>query len=486
MIDLVNEQDIERLRQVALLQQREIELLHGKLAQLCERVAQLEGRENSELELALDELESQVNKQKPAPPRRDRRKPKTDKTPQTGHGPTAQPGLELKDEVHTLDEADSICPSCGGDLQEWPGQFEESELVDVVERKFIVRRIKRQKYRCQCGACVETAEGPDDRLTSGGRYSLAFTVAVVLAKYLDHLPLERQVRQMARMGLRVTSQTLWDQVWRLATLLEPTYLALRTYILSQSVIGMDQTGWPKLNQKGGKPWQMWCLTAPDAVFHSIRESKDTATALDVLGEFTGTIVCDALATHGAAARAGPGFRLAHCWAHVYRKFAECEQDFPQASEILDLIGELYAIDRLAHEQSLDLAVLRATESTAVLERAHRWLCDCRALPKSSLGRAVRYTLANWGRLTLFAKDPEVWLDNNLTERSLRGPVVGRRNHFGSKSKRGTEAAAILYSLVETAKLIGVDPAAYLELAAKNALAAPGTVTLPHDSLSAAE
>ena len=480
MIDLSKEQDIERLRQVALLQQRELELLHTKLARLCERMEHLEGHGTGKLELELNDIERGLNQNQPARLQRDRRQQKRSKKPQTGHGPTVQPTLDIRDELHTLDEADKVCPSCGGDLKEWQGQFEESELVDVVERKFIVRRIKRQKYRCQCGACVDTAEGPQDRLIAGGRYSLAFTVAVVLAKYLDHLPLERQVRQMARKGLKVTSQTLWDQVWRLAGLLEPTYHALRTHILAQQVIGMDQTGWPKLNQKGGKPWQMWCLTAPDAVFHSIRESKDTATALDILGEFTGTIVCDALATHGAAARAGPGFRLAHCWAHVHRKFAESEPDFPEAGEILDHIGELYAVDRRAREEHLDLASLRATESTAVLGRMHEWLCSCRSLPKSSLGRAVRYTLANWGRLTLFATDSEVWLDNNLTERSLRGPVIGRRNHFGSKSKRGTQAAAILYSLVETAKLRGVDPAAYLADAAQAALANSNTVTLPKE------
>lgn len=97
-----------------------------------------------------------------------------------------------------------------------------------------------------------------------------------------------------------------------------------------------------------------------------------------------------------------------------------------------------------------------------------WLMTKAVLRQTSLGGAVRYALAQWPRLTRFVEVPELWLDNNRTERGIRGPVFGRRNHFGSKSRRGTEAAAILYSLVETAKFRGVDPAQYLVDAASAA------------------
>ena len=93
---------------------------------------------------------------------------------------------------------------------------------------------------------------------------------------------------------------------------------------------------------------------------------------------------------------------------------------------------------------------------------------------------MRYTLRIWGRLTIFVEDPEIWLDNNATERGLRGPVIGRRNHFGSKSARGTQMAALLYTLVETAKVSGVDPIAYLIEAATRARRTPGAVLLPAD------
>ena len=103
-------------------------------------------------------------------------------------------------------------PSCGGDLEPMAGQFEEADEVDVVERSFRIVRHKRQKYRCRCGAGIETALGPD-KLVAGGRYSIDFAVDVAIAKFADHLPLERHVRQTARDDLDVDSSTLWEQTW---------------------------------------------------------------------------------------------------------------------------------------------------------------------------------------------------------------------------------------------------------------------------------
>jgi len=109
-----------------------------------------------------------------------------------------------------------------------------------------------------------------------------------------------------------------------------------------------------------------------------------------------------------------------------------------------------------------------------------WMNEQRLLATTSLGSAIRYTLKNWERLTVFVRDPLVWLDNNRTERGLRGPVVGRRNHFGSKSARGTVVAATMYSLVESAKVAGIDPVAYLVEVATHSRRTSGAVLLPDD------
>ena len=114
------------------------------------------------------------------------------------------------------------------------------------------------------------------------------------------------------------------------------------------------------------------------------------------------------------------------------------------------------------------AHLRRTQSADVLAKIKTWLWSQAVLKTLSIGKAAAYAIANWERLTRFVENPLVPLDNNGTERAIRGPVVGRKNHYGSKSRRGTEVAAILYTLVETAKLHRVDPTTYLTEAVRAA------------------
>ena len=138
------------------------------------------------------------------------------------------------------------------------------------------------------------------------------------------------------------------------------------------------------------------------------------------------------------------------------------------------------MDDAARGEGLRLrATLRAEQSAPIVTELRAWAQQQRALPESSLGKAISYMLGLWSGLTRFLDDPRIPLDNNATERGLRGMVVGRKNHYGSRSKRGTEVAALFYSLIESAKLCGVEPKAYLLRALRPALTTPGTVTLPH-------
>ena len=159
---------------------------------------------------------------------------------------------------------------------------------------------------------------------------------------------------------------------------------------------------------------------------------------------------------------------------------------PQAcSEVLRLIGKLYEVERLVpgpfpgddEAQKLRLR-LRKERSRPFLSSIREWALAQRGLPRSDFGKAVRYMLERWAKLTLFVENPLVYPDNNAAERALRGPVVGRKNHYGSRSKRETEVAALFYTLCETAKLRNVEPRAYLTQAAYAAIQHPGTIILP--------
>jgi transposase len=334
------------------------------------------------------------------------------------------------------------------------------------------------------------------KLMEGGRYSPEFAVAVVVSKYLDHLPLERQVRMMAREGLDVTSQTLWDQLNAVAYRLEPTYRAIRHEVLKAPVIGADETRWPLMGSKEKSRWYAWVAASPDAVFFDIQDSRSGATAEKILSGYEGVLVVDGYAVYDALSRGAPNLAVANCWAHVRRKFVEIQENFPLACEqILDLIGELYAVERSVRESTsgaevaaLHAALLEArrSRSQAILDRILRWVVDQHALPQSGIGKAIIYMGERWAGLTRFVDDPRIPLDNNATERAIRGLVVGRKNHYGSRSQRGTEVAALFYTLIETAKLRGVEPKAYLQKALMAALLAPGAVTLPVPPSSAAD
>ena len=162
------------------------------------------------------------------------------------------------------------------------------------------------------------------------------------------------------------------------------------------------------------------------------------------------------------------------------------------AEIGSLIGELYAIERLvpgpfpgdAAAQTLRQQ-LRHDRSRPLLDRIWQWATVQVGLPRSDFGKAVRYMLERWPGLTRFIDDPRIPLDNNAAERALRGPVVGRKNHYGSRSLRGTQVAAVFYTLCETARLAAVDPQAYLLHAVYAAIAQPGTITFPEALIPAA-
>jgi transposase len=471
VVDLDREQDIEELRRIAHAQQAQIRILLDALAIKSKEIDQLKGKKG-DLQLTLKMLEALQAKAKAAnealakaeaAQQAQQAKQTPERKPRSTTGPTEQPKLPIIEQEFLLDEPDRVCPSCGGGLAPMKGQYDESEMIDVVEVRYQLVKVKQQKYVCRCGSCVETALGPE-RALPGSRYSLAFAIKVALDKWLDHIPLERQVRIVERHGLLVTSQTLWDLAYAIAQRLSIVDAVLMTHVLEQPVIGLDQTSWPRLETDATKPWQMWALTAPGVVVHRIRDDKSAATFGVLVGDYRGVIVADALGTHEAGARASPGIVLAGCWAHVYRRFEEAAPDHPDAERALAWIGALYELDRSAGGDAALRAELRRTKAPAILDEFKAWLWTHAEITSLSIGKAAAYTLGIWDRLTRFVDDARIPLDNNATERAIRGPVVGRKNHYGSKSRRGTEVASRLYTILETCKLHDVDPAAYLHAA----------------------
>jgi transposase len=501
---LSDEPNVEVLRHKARILEGENSRLVKKTAELMREVLLLKGMATAQVEQNLPGLLAQLtssSKASEAPGCTSERGPHehveaVEKKPQRGHGPTEQRELEVVRETFDVDEPDKTCPQCGGQLEEWTGHEDVTEVVDVVEHRWLVRQRVQKKYRCRCGGCIETALAPP-KLIAGGHYTPEVAVHTAVAKYLDAIPLERQTRQARRQGAQLTTQALWDQLEALAHVLRELPVRIKEHILRQAVIGGDESPF-KLIQKGGSiKWQAWQLSCPDAIYFEIMDSKSADAAARLLAGFAGTLVVDGAASYASLEKSEQSrFRIAACWSHARRKVLEARGETPgQVAEFIALVQELYAIEHEAirgppadddprqgyrHRVDIDkLRVLRDTRSREVIGRIQTWMLAQQCIPGGLLEAKLRYVSTRWTALTRFLDDPRIPLDNNRTEGAYIGLAIGRRNYIGARSERGTKVAATFYTLFESAKVCGVDGEAYLRYATAEALAGRAPL-LPHE------
>jgi hypothetical protein len=263
------------------------------------------------------------------------------------------------------------------------------------------------------------------------------------------------------------------------------------------VIGVDESPFKLIEKGGSVKWQAWQLSCPLAVYFEIMPAKSAEMGKQLLGTYAGEVLVDGAATYEALARAGP-FKLCNCWSHGRRQVLKAEGEAPgQVGEFLDLVGELYAVEREAvrpaeegdarrgyrHRVDLEkLRVLRQTKSREVIGRIERWILGQQSIPGGQLKGSLTYIAKRWTALTRFLDNPLIPLDNNETEAGYVWLAIGRRNYLGARSTRGTEVAAKFYSIFESARAAGADPEAYLRYAVR-LLRCGETPLLPHEWVS---
>lgn len=493
-MDLSRIDDVETLRGLVRVQLLESERLKRELQQAYEQLRGKDAKAAEQLALKLATVERQhaaalklLFGQKSE--RRPGDKSKKEREAQTGHGPRNQPQLPVQEVMHTLVDANTLqCGLCSTQLTPWKDQYEESEEIDFVAPQVIIKRHLRQKYRCMCGGCVKTAPGPK-RLFPKARYSINFALQVALQKYCYHMPLARQVKAFSRQGLDVTTATLWDYLLALHGLLKPALERLEAHIVSQPVMGMDETKWLllKSEERGkSKTWWVWVRRAKDAIHYTLDPSRSKEVAIRLLQGYRGTVVADGYAVYEAALKANPRMKLANCWSHARRELLPFEFD-PYAARTLRVIQRMYKLESLARERQLspsDLLRWRQRKTQPLLRGLFRWIASLQVVSIFDLSKALKYILARENGLTLFLEDPLLSPDNNETERAIRGVVVGRKNHYGSKSEQGTRVAALMYSLLDSAAVAGVNPEMYLRQAVHAALDGEA-IPLPHEVVESA-
>lgn len=391
--------------------------------------------------------------------------------------PAEFPRVEI---MHDIREEEKTC-ACGAALTRI-GE-EVSEKLDIIPAKIQVLRHVRPKYACRVcegveseGGTVKSAPMPP-QLIPQGIVTPGLLAHVAVAKYADALPLYRQEGQFLRLGLDISRGTLAGWMIRTATACQQVLDALLETIRSGPVVNMDETPVQVLREPGRANTTksyMWVARGgpPEkpAVLFRYSPTRAGAVAKDILGDFKGCLQTDGYLGYEAV---GEQEGVVHmgCWAHVRRKFMEVEKASGgkkggTAHAVLDAIGKLYKLERLAHDQKLkhgQIAELRQAEARPLLARIKE-LLDARVKttpPKSLLGRALSYALAQWPRLGIYLEDGRLRPDNNLAENAIRPFAVGRKNWLFSGHPRGADASAALYSLIETARANNLEPYAYL-------------------------
>jgi len=387
--------------------------------------------------------------------------------------PARQPLPEhLPREVKTYAPQEQAC-ACGGRLR--PLGQDVSEVLEWVPGSFKVIRYVRPKL--SCASCERIVQVPaPSRPIERGLAGPGLLAHVLVAKYCDHQPLYRQAEMYAREGVELERSTLADWVGGCSCLLEPLVEALHRHVMNAAKLHGDDTPVPVLAPGNGKTklGRLWTYVrddrpagdrTPPAVWFAYSPDRRGEHPRQHLRRFHGTLQADAYAGFHHLYEGGQ-IQEAACWAHVRRKFYDLQvaHASPLATEALKRIAALYAIEADIQgrppEERLQARISRAR---ALLDSLHQWLQAALAVvsKKSEIAAAIRYALGRWRALLRYREDGRIELDNNAAERALRVVALGRKNYLFAGSDSGGERAAVIYSLVGTAKLNGLDPEAYL-------------------------
>jgi len=365
-----------------------------------------------------------------------------------------------------LPEEQLVC-DCGGELH--PMGFESSTELERIEIT-IVHKKKCAKYACRsCEAGVVTAPGPP-RVIDKGLLSAGFLAHVMAERFQFHMPYYRLEKKFASEGLDLSRSVLERSVARCGELLEPLHTALREQVLATDIVFTDDTT-VKVAQAGkpggSKQGRFWIYTDKlGRHFYDFTGSRERDGPEAILADFKGFLQADAYPGYDRLFLSGEVTEVA-CWAHARRKFESAERSDPKlAQEALELIGKLYMVETAARERELDpegVAGLRQKHSITILEEIHSWLgvAEAQVLPKSPMGKAVHYALAQWDALNVYAADGRLEIDNNRSERAMKPLAVGRKNWLFVQNEAGGKTAAIVMSLVMTAEAAGVNVKLYL-------------------------
>ena len=370
--------------------------------------------------------------------------------------------------MHDLAEQDKHCAECDEDLRRI-GE-EVSERYEYVPARMLVIEDACQKYACACTVKTATKPAQPIEKSTAGASVLAH---VIVSKLADHLPVHRQTKIMRRFGVEISDQTMCGWMRQSAELLSPLYARLKEFVLSSKVVGTDDTPVKVLDRdlphtRKGRIWPYVGDQDHPAIIYDYTPTRERAGPERFLASYRGYLQADAYVAYDSFfTNPARGLVEVGCWAHGRRHVYQARDlDPARMGAVLAYIAQLYAVEKRARRSGIrgeDLRLLREQVSCPVITQLHSYLRMILGdlLPKSEPGQAVAYLLKNWAALTRYLEDGDLPIDNNGTERSLRGVAVGRNNWTFLGSDRGGKTFAILRSFVASCELLKLDPFEWL-------------------------
>ncbi len=367
------------------------------------------------------------------------------------------------------------CGCCSSPMED-SGMTETSEFLTVVPAKYIVIRQIRHKYRCgKCHGDLKTAPAPR-RITPGSSYSDALAIDVALSKYCDLIPVERYAAIAGRGGTPgLPPQSLIETTHELADFVSEAYAGLKKEILEARVLHADETPHRMLEGDEKTRWYLWGFSTKETSYFECHDTRSGDVASNLLAHSKCEyLISDVYSGYAKSVRTVneirkatglPQMQSGYCNAHSRRYFKRAKEQLPaEAQFFIDRYQWIYALEDetkgKSADQVLEIRAKMLPHFEAMRERALAQVAAYSS--KSKIAKAMNYFLGNYRELTLFTGLAELPIDNNPQERLLRSPVVGRKTWYGTHSKRGALTAAILFSLVESCKLVGVNPRTYFK------------------------
>lgn len=347
---------------------------------------------------------------------------------------------------------------------------EITEELEYHPPVLIVNQYRRNKYAKANSEGVLIGALPSRPIEKGMPGS-GLLAHILIGKYVDHLPLYRQINQFKRLGVDVPSSTMSDWVGAASDLIAPLYETLKKEVLASGYIQADETPIQVLDEgKKGATHRgyYWVYHSPEKklVLFDYRPGRGREGPQDILQNYEGYLQTDAYSAYDSFDNRK--IKLLNCMAHARRKFEKAlDNDKIRANHAMLKIQSLYGIERYLRENKSSVEErlkLRQQDAVPILKEMELWMKDeiMKVTPQSLIGKAIAYSLSRWDKLSLYACDGQLEIDNNLVENSIRPIAIGRKNYLFAGSHDAAGRAAVIYTLLGTCKKNNIEPELWLK------------------------